>query len=84
MPRGGSLGLPADFLIASDGRVLALKYGRHADDQWSIDELLTRVRVIRKRAEAAALPQSRDPQAVANCFDGTLAQLRESSVETRS
>ena len=41
MPHGGSLGLPADFLIASDGRVLALKYGRHADDQWSIDELLT-------------------------------------------
>ncbi len=34
------LGLPADFLIGSDGRVLAVKYGRHADDQWSVDELL--------------------------------------------
>lgn len=34
------LGLPADFLIASDGRVLALKYGTHAYDQWSVDELL--------------------------------------------
>ena len=34
------LGLPADFLIGSDGRVLATKYGRHADDQWSVDELL--------------------------------------------
>jgi hypothetical protein len=34
------LGLPADFLIGSDGRVLAAKYGRHADDQWSVDELL--------------------------------------------
>ena len=33
-------GLPADFLIGSDGRVLASKYGRHADDQWSVDELL--------------------------------------------
>jgi peroxiredoxin len=40
-PHGGSLGLPADFLIASDGRVLAAKYGEHAYDQWSVDELLT-------------------------------------------
>jgi peroxiredoxin len=39
-PEGGSLGLPADFLIAPDGRVLAEKYGAHVDDQWSIDELL--------------------------------------------
>ena len=37
----GAFGLPADFLIASDGRVRACKYGVHADDQWSVDELLT-------------------------------------------
>jgi peroxiredoxin len=37
---GGIVGLPADFLIASDGRVLAFKYGVHAYDQWSVDELL--------------------------------------------
>ena len=41
----GVLGLPADFLIAADGRVLALKYGRHADDQWSVDELLAKASV---------------------------------------
>ncbi len=35
-----ALGLPADFLITSDGRVLTCKYGKHADDQWSVDELL--------------------------------------------
>lgn len=34
------LGLPADFLIAPDGRFRAVKYGRHANDQWSVDELL--------------------------------------------
>lgn len=34
------IGLPADFLIASDGRGLARKYGHHAADQWSVDELL--------------------------------------------
>ena len=34
------LGMPADFLIAPDGEVVARKYGEHADDQWSVDELL--------------------------------------------
>ncbi|MFE0705196.1 AhpC/TSA family protein, partial [Streptomyces sp. NPDC058872] len=36
----GRLGLPADFLIAPDGRIAALKYGEHVYDQWSVDELL--------------------------------------------
>lgn len=40
----GVLGLPADFLIATDGTVLACKYGAHADDQWSVDELLVLAR----------------------------------------
>jgi peroxiredoxin len=39
-PKGGDFGLPADLLIAPDGRVVAVKYGRHAYDQWSVDELL--------------------------------------------
>ena len=34
------LGMPADLLIATDGAVVARKYGEHADDQWSVDELL--------------------------------------------
>jgi AhpC/TSA family len=34
------LGLPADLLIDPTGRVVAAKYGTHADDQWSVDELL--------------------------------------------
>jgi len=33
-------GKPADFLIGTDGTVLACKYGTHADDQWSVDETL--------------------------------------------
>ncbi|NVB81968.1 MAG: AhpC/TSA family protein [Kofleriaceae bacterium] len=40
VPHGGRFGLPADFLIAPDGRVLACKHGVHAYDQWSVDELL--------------------------------------------
>ncbi|MFF8278140.1 peroxiredoxin-like family protein [Streptomyces lateritius] len=39
-PRGGRFGLPADFLIGSDGRIVAAKYGEHVDDQWSVDQLL--------------------------------------------
>ncbi len=42
-PAGGPFGLPADFLIAPDGRLSALKYGRHAYDQWTVDELLEHV-----------------------------------------
>jgi peroxiredoxin len=40
-PRGGRLGLPGDFLIGTDGRIVAAKYGEHLDDQWTVDELLT-------------------------------------------
>jgi peroxiredoxin len=39
-PTENHLGMPADFLIASDGALVARKYGEHADDQWSVDELL--------------------------------------------
>jgi hypothetical protein len=32
--------MPADFLVGTDGTVLAAKYGKHGADQWSVDELL--------------------------------------------
>jgi len=45
--RGEStLGLPADFLIGKDGRVLACKYGSHAYDQWTVNELLELARDV--------------------------------------
>jgi hypothetical protein len=40
-PDGGRLVLPADFLIAGDGAIVASKHGIHAYDQWSVDELLS-------------------------------------------
>jgi peroxiredoxin len=43
-PHGGRFGLPADFLIGPDGKVLAVKYGQHADDHWQVDELLALAR----------------------------------------
>ncbi|PXX68431.1 alkyl-hydroperoxide reductase/thiol specific antioxidant family protein [Nocardia tenerifensis] len=39
-PEGGRLGLPADFLISPTGQILAAKHGTHAEDQWSVNELL--------------------------------------------
>lgn len=52
-PEGGRLGLPADFLIGGDGRVLAWKYGAHVDDQWSVDEVLAHAHTAREsRTEA--------------------------------
>lgn len=50
---GGRIGLPADFLIASDGTVLAAKYGEHAGDQWSVDELLRLVAEARRSGSPA-------------------------------
>lgn len=44
LARGGPFGLPADFLISPSRRILASKYGQYADDQWSVDELLSLVR----------------------------------------
>jgi peroxiredoxin len=54
---GGVLGLPADFLIGTDGRVLARKYGEHAYDQWSVDEVL-QLAVDSRLPEAPPKPTS--------------------------
>lgn len=53
-PHGGRLGLPADFLIAPDGRVVACKHGAHVDDQWSVDDVLAQARAWRDRQAALA------------------------------
>jgi peroxiredoxin len=53
-PAGGSTGLPGDFLIASDGRVIASKYGEHAFDQWSVDEVLALAKDVRSESSPAS------------------------------
>jgi peroxiredoxin len=55
---GGSAqgGLPADFLIDETGRILALHYGRHANDQWSVQEVLEKARRDRS-PNAMSLPR---------------------------
>jgi len=54
-PGGGSTGLPGDVLIAADGRVIASKYGEHAYDQWTVDEVLALAKAERE-PEGAAPP----------------------------
>lgn len=43
-PSESHIDLPAEFLIGAGGRIRALKYGAHADDQWRVDEILDLVR----------------------------------------
>lgn len=52
-PEGGRFGLPADFLVAPDGRILACKYGEHVDDHWSVDEVLALANRFRASSEVA-------------------------------
>ena len=47
---GGPLGLPGDFLIAPSGQIRAVKYGTHAYDQWSVDELIALAKGAAARA----------------------------------
>ena len=55
---GGSLGLPGDFLIDSDGRIVASKYGEHAYDQWTVDEVLALAKAPRASLAPAALGEA--------------------------
>ncbi|PBC70768.1 peroxiredoxin [Streptomyces sp. TLI_235] len=57
-PLGGRLGLPADFLLGPDGRLLAVHYGEHAADHWSVDTVLGLA-----ARHAAASPGATDRQA---------------------
>jgi alkyl-hydroperoxide reductase/thiol specific antioxidant family protein len=47
-----SLGLPADFLIDTSGKIVALKYGRHASDHWEFDELLELANAAGKESQS--------------------------------
>jgi hypothetical protein len=70
IPAGGRFGLPADFLIANDGRILAVKYGAHAYDQWSVDELLALAQPAIQTAlatSASLLPGGANPSARRSC-----------------
>jgi hypothetical protein len=35
-----TMGLPSDFLIDSNGQILAVNYGKRVDEHWSVDEVL--------------------------------------------
>ena len=43
-PEGGPFSLPADIMIAPNGKVVASHYGKHAYDQWEVDQVLAMVK----------------------------------------
>ncbi len=80
-PAGGRLGLPADFLISPDGRILASKYGRHAYDQWSVEELLE---IVRGPAPAGGERQEHGPGRPRTVGSASLAQPVAAATVERS
>jgi hypothetical protein len=56
--RNGPHGLPAEFLIRADGAVVAAKYGAHAADQWSVNELLAITDKARSANSSVAVKQT--------------------------
>ena len=62
-PGRGRWTIPADLLIGPDGTVLAAHYGAHADDQWSVDELLEQVRRSAAGPAQGASPSASSPEA---------------------
>jgi hypothetical protein len=54
-------GLPADFLIDRRNVIVAAKYGAHADDQWSVDELLALAELSQGPSTSLSGPQDRSP-----------------------
>ena len=55
-PHGGSYGVPADFLISEEGEIIACKYGKHADDQWSVEELIGLIKKYRSNLQCTYIP----------------------------
>jgi peroxiredoxin len=45
-PTGGVLGLPADILINAEGKIEAVHYGTHANDQWSVDHVMKLAKMV--------------------------------------
>ena len=43
-PENGPFGLPADFLISPEGKLVAVHYGSHAYDQWSVEDVLAKLK----------------------------------------
>jgi len=46
----GPNGLPADFLIAPNGKICTCRYGLHAFDQWQVNEMLNLARLYEPTA----------------------------------
>jgi len=50
-PTGGGFQFPADFLVNKEGKILAVKYGKDAADQWSVKELFELAKTLNAENE---------------------------------
>jgi peroxiredoxin len=68
----GPFGLPADFLIAPSGKLIAAKYGRHADDSWEVEDVLAFARSFKVRLNPTKCKteQGEQTMAVPSAFIG--------------
>ncbi len=41
---GGIFGIPSDFLLNQEGRIVDLNYGKHYGDSWSVSEVLLKLK----------------------------------------
>ncbi len=44
VPDGSAFQLPVDVMLRPDGTIVDIQYGRHADDQWTVEEILERAK----------------------------------------
>jgi hypothetical protein len=49
IPISERLSLPAEMLINKQGKIVAIKYGKYAGDQWSVDELLSLAKASKQK-----------------------------------
>jgi peroxiredoxin len=44
-------GLPGEFLINAQGEMIAVHYGRHGSDHWSVDDVLRKSKLMSKKRD---------------------------------
>jgi hypothetical protein len=55
-------GLPADFLIAANGKIVACRYGLHGGDFWEVNEMLLLAKTFENYTDIDSNPESAEEQ----------------------
>jgi len=77
------MGMPTDFLIDGNGRIVALKIGTHEYDRWTAEQLLTLAQIHRSGAPMAQ-PKSIDMAMDAPITSASNMRLPTNEIGSRS